>query len=420
MKKNRNIPKVVFIGGIEVGKTTTIQLLWEDEAFSQEFENDSMIVGVKEMIPGREIIEFEVTELPKITFSSKTWFEKNKYVIQCLENADVIVLTTPISDISIMMHAQYLDCLFKFVKCKDNMKFVIALTMADKVLTPVAAGKYEISKSKKIGLNAVREILAKKDLVYSVFEGFSKYDRTFSPSAIIPVSYPLMWNLDTLKYEIWNGIVVGLNEKVYDEKIPTIVFAGKTGCGKTSTINALYNKKLAVDRAVSCTKFPAIMHIEDMVGGKKIQFNLVDLPGIAESLDANIIYKSFYYKYIQKATVLICLTQADRRAYKQDELFYQDLINNGILRKRQKVILGINQADLLFKSKENPNGVDMNTISADNYIIQEKVSDFFCIMKNLFKDFPNITDKSVHIYSVAQKWNIDSLKSKIINYLNAK
>lgn len=414
----KNRPKVVFIGGIETGKTTTIQLLWEEEAVSLKEYDGFMEIGVHEMIPGREFIDFDVIEVPRIHYTSDNWYKNNSLVRNKLACADVIVITIPINDIAIMSHKQYIKELFSFVQLKPNSSIIIAASMSDKVLTPIVASKYQVAKTKKIGLTAVTNVLKRKDMFFSVFEDFKDYYKTFSPSSIVPISYPLMWNIENLKYQIWNGIVVSMNNYAYDPSLPTLVLAGKTGCGKTSTINALWNKKLAVDKAVSCTKFPAVMHIEDTYDGKTIKFNLVDLPGIAESLDANTIYKSFYYKYINHAKLLICLSQADRRAYKQDELFYLDLIGNKILRNNQNIILGINQADLLFKSTENLDGIDLHTINEDDAIIQEKIYDYYNgIFKYIFKDFPNVKMESVHIYSVAQQWNIEQLRTKIFKLL---
>ena len=161
------------------------------------------------------------------------------------------------------------------------------------------------------------------------------------------------------------------------------------------------------------------MHIEDFANGKHVSFNLVDLPGIAESVEANAIYRNFYYKYIKKANLLLCLTQADRRAYKQDELFYQELISNGILTNQQNIILGINQADLLFKTEDTPSGVDMNTITNDNIILQEKINDLYNgIFKDVFKNFDNVSIDSVAVFSVLHKWNLRELKNKIYSFIN--
>lgn len=414
----KNRPNVVFLGGIETGKTTAIQLLWEEEAVSLKEYDGFMEIGVHEMIPGRESVDFDVIEIPRIHYTSDDWYKSNNRVRDKLACADVIVITIPINDIAIMSHKQYIKEFFSFVHLKSDISIIIAVSMSDKVLTPIVARKYQVARTKKIGLTAITNVLKQKDLFFSVFGDFIDYDKTFSPSSIVPISYPLMWNIENLKYQIWNGIVNSMNNYVYDPSIPTLVLAGKTGCGKTSTINALWNKTLAVDKAVSCTKFPAVMHIEDSYKGKTIRFNLVDLPGIAESLNANTIYKSFYYKYINKAKLLICLSQADRRAYKQDELFYLDLINNKILHNDQNIILGINQADLLFKSPENLDGINLHTIKENDTIIQEKVCDYYNgIFKHVFKDFPNVKMESVHIYSIVQKWNVKQLRTKIYKLL---
>jgi predicted GTPase len=194
--------------------------------------------------------------------------------------------------------------------------------------------------------------------------------------------------------------------------------SGKTGCGKTSTINALWDKNLATNRVASCTKFPAVMRITDKFNGKEIEFNLVDLPGIAESLEANSLYRDFYYQFINKASLLLCLTQADRRAYKQDQLFYTELISKDILRKNQKVVLGINQADLLFKDSEHLDGVDLATIESTNPILVDKIEDLYeNIFADIFTDFDNVTKDSVAIYSVLQNWNLDNLKNKLYSLI---
>lgn len=417
-EKNINKPTVVFIGGIEVGKTSTLEALYDDVATSLDVRDKTIHATIREMIPGREYVDYYAVELPRILYSSNDWY-KNETVKSTLEKADVIVYITPINDISILSHQQYLCDVFDSLSLKRNVIFLIGLSKADILLTPNVAKKQEIAKSKRTGLKTVTNLTKKICSTFSLFSDFNKIDRTFSPSSIIPYSCALNWNLEELQYQIWNGIVISMNDYVYDESLPTLVLAGKTGCGKTSTINILWNKDLAVDRAVSCTKFPAVMHIEDTYEGHSIEFNLVDLPGIAESLEANTLYRSFYYKYIKQAKVQVCLTQADRRAYKQDELFYSELIRNGILTPEQNIILGINQADLLFKTTENLSGIDLHSLPNDDSIIQEKISDCYNgIFKDVFRDFDKVSIDSVHIYSVYQKWNTDTLKSKIYKLLN--
>ena len=413
-------PSIVIIGGQEVGKTSAIQMTWADEIVDYyKTEQGVYIYEVNEMIPGRETVDYEIVEMPHIRYTYDNPDSPNEVHTQYLSNADVIVILCPINDMAINSHATYLYELLGNIKLKSNVLILIGLSKSDVVITPKAALNYEINKDEAIELNSVSSMIIKTLQTHTVFSDFKDYDKTFSAESIIPFSCALQWNLEILKYHVWNGVVLGMNDAIFDETLPTIVLAGKTGCGKTSTINELWEKSLAVDRAVSCTKFPAVMHIEDFANGKHVSFNLVDLPGIAESVEANAIYRNFYYKYIKKANLLLCLTQADRRAYKQDELFYQELISNGILTNQQNIILGINQADLLFKTEDTPSGVDMNTITNDNIILQEKINDLYNgIFNDVFKNFDNVSIDSVAVFSVLHKWNLRDLKNKIYSFIN--
>ena len=404
-------PKVVFIGGIESGKTTTIQSLWENSVTDYKIKSGVYSFDVSEMLVGRSVVDFEVIELPRINYTSSEWIEKPG-VIDHLSTADVIVIIVTCDDALINVRRKYIENIFASIKLKKDVVITIGYGMADWILTPIAARNLEISKSKQVSLNSITNLMLKRNMVYSEFMGLNKIDTTFSIDSVVPYSNNLEWNIDILKYQIWNGIVLSINNEIYDESLPTIVLSGKTGCGKTSTINALWNLDLATGRVVSCTKFPAVMRITDNYNGESITFNLVDLPGIAESMDANSAYRKFYYNFISKANVLICLSQADRRAYKQDQMFYSELISNGVLTPSQNVILGINQADLLFKDKDNPDGIDLHTLDTSNDLINEKSVDYFKCIADVFNGFDNITSESVAIYSVLQNWNLDSLKEK--------
>lgn len=414
---NNNKPKIVIIGGIETGKTSTIQQLWEDSVVGYDFVNNIHQFNVSEMIEGRDVVDFDVIELPRINYTSNDWVDKDG-VRTHLETADVILYILTCDDVAVNSRKVYLENLLDNLNLKKGAVFLIGYGMADWVLYPECARNFILPESSEVALSAVTEILKKVNMVYTEFSMFGKYDATFGVSSIIPYSNAVSWNIIELKKQIWNGLIQSMNEKIFDESIPTIVLSGKTGCGKTSTINALWNKKLATNRIASCTKYPAVMRIKDEYKGKVVEFNLVDLPGISESLEANSMYQDFYTRFINKASLVICLTQADRRAYKQDQLFYTNLMRNNILRKNQQVVLGINQADLLFKSSENLDGIDLHTIEDDDAILVDKVADFYNnVFADIFHDFDNVNKDSVVIYSVFQNWHLDYLKNKLYNLI---
>lgn len=409
-------PNIVIIGGIETGKTSTIQMLWEDNVTSYSCENGIHEFGISEMLEGRDVVDFNVYELPRINYTSSEWIQKEG-IRKHLESADVIIYLLTCDEVAINSRRAYIEQIFDNVSLKKGVVFLIAFGMADWLLFPKnSLSLTELEQQPE--LTAVSKLIKIINIVNSEFSSFTKYDATFSVASIIPYSNYLEWNLDELKHQIWNGIVLNINNQIFDDSIPTIVLSGKTGCGKTSTINALWDKDLATNRVASCTKFPAVMHIKDSFNGKKIEFNLVDLPGIAESLEANSLYRDFYYQFINKASLLLCLTQADRRAYKQDQLFYTELIANNVLRKNQKIVLGINQADLLFKDSEHLDGIDLSTIEDSNPILVDKVEDLYKnVFAEVFADFDNVTNESVAIYSVLQNWHLDYLKNKLYSLI---
>lgn len=414
---NDNNPKIVVIGGIETGKTSTIQQLWEDSVVGYECVNNIHQFNVSEMIEGRDIVDFDVVELPRVNYTSNDWINKED-VRMHIESADVILYILTCDDVAINSRKTYLEELLNNLQLKKGAVFLIGYGMADWVLYPECARNFVLPEKQEVAPSAVTEMLKKVNMVYTEFSSFDRFDATFGISSIVPYSNAVSWNITELKKQIWNGLVQSMNEILFDESIPTIVLSGKTGCGKTSTINALWNKDLATNRIASCTKYPAVMRIKDVYNGQTVEFNLVDLPGISESLEANSMYQGFYSRFINKASLVICLTQADRRAYKQDQLFYTNLMHNNILRKNQQVVLGINQADLLFKSSENLDGIDLHTIADDDAIIVDKVNDFYNnVFADIFHDFENVNKDSVVIYSVFQKWHLDNLKNKLYNLI---
>lgn len=414
---NDNNPKIVVIGGIETGKTSTIQQLWEDSVVGYECVNNIHQFNVSEMIEGRDIVDFDVVELPRVNYTSNNWINKED-VRMHIESADVILYILTCDDVAINSRKTYLEDLLNNLQLKKGAVFLIGYGMADWVLYPECARNFVLPEKQEVAPSAVTEMLKKVNMVYTEFSSFDRFDATFGISSIVPYSNAVSWNITELKKQIWNGLVQSMNEILFDESIPTIVLSGKTGCGKTSTINALWNKDLATNRIASCTKYPAVMRIKDVYNGQTVEFNLVDLPGISESLEANSMYQGFYSRFINKASLVICLTQADRRAYKQDQLFYTNLMHNNILRKNQQVVLGINQADLLFKSSENLDGIDLHTIADDDAIIVDKVNDFYNnVFADIFHDFENVNKDSVVIYSVFQKWHLDNLKNKLYNLI---
>lgn len=396
-------PSVVFIGGIEEGKTSLITELWSNGTKLSE-----NVIFVNDSIPGRGEMNYQIVELPPVIYSlSKRWMSNNSN-LEVVKEADVLVFVLPAESLGYKEELLFIEQIVKS-RYYNKQHIVICLSKTDLLL-------YN-DEDEQINADSVSKL---QRITASLFNSLRKVcpEGTFDIGSIVATSVAMKWNYLTIKEKIWEGVISKTNDIIFDPALPTIVIAGKRGCGKSSTLNRLWGLSLPTNKAVACTKYPMVISVKAMFEGKEKQFNVVDLPGIAESLEADMQYSQFYDKYIKTAKVLICLSQADTRAYLQDQLFYTNLISNGIITKEMRVILGINQIDLLFKSKENLSGIDLHTITDDHPLIIEKIEDYYDnVYSKIFKDHPNISVNDVCVYSILQDWNIEKLENQLYNKL---
>ena len=87
MKQSK--PNVTIIGGIETGKTSTIQILWEKNVVDYDCHDGIHCFSIQELLEGRGFVDFDVYELPRINYTSNDWVTKTG-VKECLESSDKV------------------------------------------------------------------------------------------------------------------------------------------------------------------------------------------------------------------------------------------------------------------------------------------------------------------------------------------
>lgn len=398
--------KIIFIGGPGTGKTETIQVLW-----GVRLKEDKNIV-VSDDIPGRGEITFSVVEMPSVAYSLKgysidgNWF--NDEIVKIISEADAIVFVLTANSYGYDNEFKFLtELLYKHIIKKD-IPFIIGISMIEKLKDRqsrnyggVISGVYEIER-----------------YVINMFKRYG-VSQSLTIDNIVPFSAAKGFNIPQLKAKIWDGVISHTNDIIFDRNAPTLIVTGKRGCGKSSTLNVLFGLNLPVDKAVACTKYPRVMQTILSINGKQVKLNVVDLPGIAESIKADMDYYPFYKKYVERANVLLCINQANVRAYKQDEIFYKHLSSSGILSSKTSIVIAMNHTDSLFKNDNNPDGVDLDAVQEDNPILNEKIDDMF--ERNykhfFFASHSDISKDCVIPISASCNWHIDLLKNKIISKL---
>lgn len=406
MNQNANI---LWIGGPGTGKSETIKKMWGIKP--QKIET----MEFSEEIPGRGVMQLSITEMPSVVYSLKnyapvkTWF--NESTLRLLREADAIVFVLTAKSYGYEHEFQFLVELTKQMPKDKNLPIIIAVSKLEQLRCTVS-NSYKDVISSVLGLERyISRLVIKYELQDKV-----------SLNNIVPFSASKDINLMMLRENIWNSVISHTNDIVFDPTSPTIVVSGKRGCGKSSTLNALFGFDLPVDKSVACTKYPRLMTATLKFKGNSLKINVVDLPGIAESMRADMDYYPFYKKYIELADVLLCMNQANVRAYTQDEQFYIHLEKSGSLKPRTEIIIAMNHCDSLFKDEQNMDGVDLQTITLDNCILKDKISDMFerNYKRYFHETHPNLSRDCVVPISASNSWNIELLKdiiiSKILKY----
>jgi len=200
------------------------------------------------------------------------------------------------------------------------------------------------------------------------------------------------------------------------EPMLTVVFFGKTGVGKSSTLNALFGLELATDPAVACTSEPqvTVLDPEEDPGLPDEPVRVVDMPGIAESLRAEDLYQPYYEKWIPQADSLVWVTQADTRAYKRDQLYLMKLLP--LLRPSLQFVVALNRVDDLGveEGDESFNTTLGRPSAAQLAVLPEKISDVYGVFKEILGDAVPFDKSHVVPYTALHGWGLEQLKRTIL------
>ena len=149
-------------------------------------------------------------------------------------------------------------------------------------------------------------------------------------------SFAQLKDADCFGWQKWVDPTTGLG---YLERM--VLFVGKSGYGKSTTVNALIGRPiLATSDVEACTR--ECQSLDFHIGNNRWLL-LGDLPGIGESLERDDEYLKLYSDFFGYACAIVHVLRADTRDYAVDEQAVRHLIQAPELKR--KVIYALGQCD---------------------------------------------------------------------------
>ena len=119
---------------------------------------------------------------------------------------------------------------------------------------------------------------------------------------------------------------------------PVIGIMGKTGAGKSSLCNALFQGEVtSISDVHACTR--DVLRLRLSSGDHSLI--LIDLPGVGESEQRDKEYESLYRNILPELDLILWVIKADDRAFSVDERFYRRVMTG----YQQLFLFVVNQAD---------------------------------------------------------------------------
>lgn len=184
---------------------------------------------------------------------------------------------------------------------------------------------------------------------------------------------------------------------------PRIGVMGKSGAGKSSLCNAIFQENIcAVSHVRACTR-----EVKELT----IQFNqhklkLVDIPGVGENESRDQEYEALYREQLPSLDLILWVIKGDDRAFSSDERFYENVVKPA--GGETKVLFVLNQADKIepFREWDTERNQPSN---AQRINIEEK--------ERYLKECFGFTEHPVLSVSANENWNINALVEAMIRAL---
>lgn len=187
-----------------------------------------------------------------------------------------------------------------------------------------------------------------------------------------------------------------------------VIFIGKTGYGKSTTVNHIVGQEIFESSDIdSCTRECQSAMFQIYNSNKLYYFSLADLPGIGESIALDKKYIELYSQFLKLSDTVVYLLRADQRDLAVDQDTFSRLFVTQ--KQRDKVIIALNSVDKIEPLNRNnpfkPSQAQLENANKKIKIISEQFG---------------ISPNKILYYSATEQYNLDSLMRAIAQNLKSR
>lgn len=195
------------------------------------------------------------------------------------------------------------------------------------------------------------------------------------------------------------------------ERPPTIAIIGKTGVGKSLTINALFGTNLPVGHVRATTQEAHELTVDGtLLKGAAGTLVVYDMPGLGEDIDADKHHEATYAKVISECDVAIWIIAATDRTLRVDQEMLRDVVRPANEQVLDRLVVGLNQVDRVQPGEWDEYGNCPSEKQRES--IREKVED---IQTKLLKVVPALSPNRIVPYSALRRYHLPSLFAALMD-----
>lgn len=181
---------------------------------------------------------------------------------------------------------------------------------------------------------------------------------------------------------------------------PKIAVVGKSGVGKTTTVNNLFNSNWKTSHSVAGTKQAQVKEFE-LTGGGSLM--IYDMPGLGEDIDQDIEYEKIYKEIIPSVDVVLWIIQANTRDLAEDQRILLKIIKENSENLDKKLVIGLNQVDKIGPGEWN---IKLNYPSEEQEkSIEEKCNDIITKLSTVV----DISKDKITYYSAEKRYRLSDI-----------